>query len=123
MWGDVKKKEQGICQIFEGILTNQSQHGAKAEEVPQKKGEEGLFDFSSKLLIEKKDEKPEGKFDNQLKKAEEGIAKLKTEKKYILGQKIPASVKPFSKQELVGKQFSAKHSSVLRILTKWAGYL
>ena len=40
-----------------------------------------------------------------------------------MGQKIPASVKTFSKQELASKQFSAKHSSILRILTKWAGNL
>ena len=29
----------------------------------------------------------------------------------------------FSRQEIASKQFSAKHSSILRILTKWAGYL
>jgi hypothetical protein len=42
---------------------------------------------------------------------------------YGLGQKIPASLKPFTRQEITNKQFSAKHSSILRILTKWAGYL
>jgi len=48
---------------------------------------------------------------------------MKTKKKYVLGQKIPASVKVFNRQELMSKQFIAKHSSILRILTKWAGYL
>ena len=41
---------------------------------------------------------------------------------FALGQKIPASVKSFTRQEISGKQFTAKHSSILRILTKWAGY-
>ena len=41
-------------------------------------------------------------------------------KHYALGQKIPASVKPFTREEIKNKEFSAKHSSVLRILTKWA---
>jgi hypothetical protein len=43
--------------------------------------------------------------------------------KFALGQKIPASVKPYSLQDIADKQFVAKHSSILRILTKWAGYL
>jgi hypothetical protein len=43
--------------------------------------------------------------------------------KFALGQKVPASVKPYSRQEIANKQFVAKHSSILRILTKWAGYL
>jgi hypothetical protein len=43
--------------------------------------------------------------------------------KFALGQKIPAEVKPYSHQDIANKQFVAKHSSILRILTKWAGYL
>jgi hemerythrin len=48
---------------------------------------------------------------------------MKHEKQYALGQKIPASVKLFSRHEIANKQFSAQHSSILRILTKWAEYL
>ena len=48
---------------------------------------------------------------------------MKVKKQYALGHKIPTSVNPFNKQEMAGKIFSAKHSSILRILTKWAGYL
>jgi transposase len=48
---------------------------------------------------------------------------MKALKHYALGPKIPSSVKPFSKQEIDTKQFSARHSSMLRILTKWAEYL
>ena len=43
--------------------------------------------------------------------------------KYATGQKVPAFVKPFTKNELANKQFTVKHSSILRILTKWAGNL
>ena len=39
---------------------------------------------------------------------------------FALGQKIPASVKLFSREEIKNKQFMAKHSSILRVLTKWA---
>jgi hypothetical protein len=56
-------------------------------------------------------------------KSEEGIRAMKTKKQYALDQKIPASVKLFSLQEMISKQFSARHSSMLRILTKWAEYL
>jgi hypothetical protein len=45
---------------------------------------------------------------------------MKASKQFALGQKIPASVKPFSRQEVDHKLFSAKHSSLFRILTKWA---
>jgi hypothetical protein len=48
---------------------------------------------------------------------------MKKDKNYALGHKIPATVKTFSKQELEYHEFTAKHSSILRILTKWAGYL
>ena len=48
---------------------------------------------------------------------------MKASKQFALGQKIPTSVRPFNRQEIANKQFTAKHSSVLRILTKWAGYL
>ena len=39
---------------------------------------------------------------------------------FAMGQKIPGSVKPFSKKDLTDKNFSAKSSAVLRMLTKWA---
>ena len=58
-----------------------------------------------------------------MSEAEEGIEAMKKKKKYAIGQKIPGFVKPFTKQELNNKQFSASHSSILRILTKWATYL
>ena len=48
---------------------------------------------------------------------------MKMKKTYALGQKIPSFVKVFNRQEIQNKQFSAKHSSILRIMTKWAGYL
>ena len=48
---------------------------------------------------------------------------MKKEKRYAIGQKIPNYVKPFDKQELREYNFTAKHSSVLRILTKWSEYL
>lgn len=41
----------------------------------------------------------------------------------MLGQKIPSYVKEFNKQELICQEFSSKHSSILRILTKWNEYL
>ena len=53
----------------------------------------------------------------------DGIQSMKKDKKYSIGQKIPPSVKPFGREEMILKQFRAKHSSVFRILTKWAGYL
>lgn len=55
--------------------------------------------------------------------SDEGIQSIKKDKKYLIGQKIPPSVKPFGREEMVLKQFRAKHSSIFRILTKWAGYL
>jgi hypothetical protein len=48
---------------------------------------------------------------------------MKKDRHFALGHKIPVTVKAFNKQELENKQFTAKHSSILRILTKWAGYL
>ena len=45
---------------------------------------------------------------------------MKKGKKFAVGQKIPASVKPFYKYDIKNKNFTAKHSSILRILTKWA---
>ena len=48
---------------------------------------------------------------------------MKGRKEYALGQKIPATIKPFNRQEISSKQFSAKHSSILRVLTKWASGL
>ena len=40
-----------------------------------------------------------------------------------MGQKIPASIKPFTKLLIENEHFGAKHTSILRILIKWAGYL
>lgn len=37
-----------------------------------------------------------------------------------MGQKIPAYVKEFTRQEIESKGFRAEHSSVLRVMTKWA---
>jgi len=51
---------------------------------------------------------------------DDGIENMAKHKKYAMGQKIPVSVKPFSEQEITNKQFSARHSAILRILTKWA---
>ena len=49
---------------------------------------------------------------------------MKGQQNFILiGQKIPASVKPYSKYQINAKEFAGKHSSLLRILTKWADYL
>ena len=48
---------------------------------------------------------------------------MKRGKKYAIGQKIPSFVKPFSKQEVSNKEFTSSHSSILRILTKWAEYM
>ena len=45
--------------------------------------------------------------------------KTSNHKHYEIGSKIPASVQEFNKQELANLNFHAKHSSVLRILTKW----
>jgi len=39
---------------------------------------------------------------------------------FAIDQKIPSSVKPFSKEDISETNFSAKNSAVLRILTKWA---
>lgn len=41
----------------------------------------------------------------------------------MIGQKIPGYVKEFSKQEISSKDFTVKHSSVLRVMSKWAEYL
>ena len=60
---------------------------------------------------------------NQLiEQAETGVQKM-DKAKYATGQKIPAFVAPFNKFEIANKQFTAKHSSILRILTKWTEYL
>ena len=69
------------------------------------------------------DKKTNEQIDKIWKDAEESITKMRKEGKYALGQKLPASMKPFNRQEMETKEFSAKHSSVLRILTKWAEYL
>lgn len=54
---------------------------------------------------------------------EGALEELRKEKKYLIGQKIPHFVKVFSRQDINNKNFTARHSSVLRILTKWAEYL
>ena len=56
-------------------------------------------------------------------RSEEGIADMMAKHPVLLGQKIPVSVKQFSREEIKERNFSAKHSSVLRIMTKWAEYL
>jgi len=45
---------------------------------------------------------------------------MKRRHDFAIGQKIPTSVRTFNKKDLMDKNFSAKHSAVLRILTKWA---
>jgi len=45
---------------------------------------------------------------------------MKKRHDFAIGQKIPGSVKSFSKKDLMDKNFSAKNSAVLRMLTKWA---
>jgi len=45
---------------------------------------------------------------------------MKKRHDFQIGQKIPGSVKSFSKKDLMDKKFSSKSSAVLRILTKWA---
>jgi hypothetical protein len=59
-------------------------------------------------------------FNRLFSSTEDGIESMKKEKHFALGHKIPVTVKSFSRQELENKQFTAKHSSILRILTKWA---
>ena len=51
------------------------------------------------------------------------VNELKDGKKFVVGQKIPSSILPFSRQEISNKKFESKHASILRILTKWASYL
>jgi len=48
------------------------------------------------------------------------LEEMKKKHDFAIGQKIPGSVKSFSKKDLMDKKFSAKHSAVLRMLTKWA---
>jgi hypothetical protein len=45
---------------------------------------------------------------------------MKKRHDFAIGQKIPGGVQPFSKKDLMDRNFSAKNSAVLRILTKWA---
>lgn len=51
---------------------------------------------------------------------EKKIEEMRKRHDFAIGQKIPSSVKPFSKKDIKDKNFSAKNSTVLRILTKWA---
>jgi hypothetical protein len=37
-----------------------------------------------------------------------------------MGQKLPSGLEPFGKNDLKDRNFTAKHSSVLRVITKWA---
>jgi hypothetical protein len=79
---------------------------------------------SSKLPLEEKQKKSNLKSEEDhlfdlMEKAEKGIEESRRDKNYVLGQKIPGHVKEFSRQEMGDQHFSAKHSSVLRILTKW----
>ena len=90
------------------------------EEVQEKEQDiYARFDAILRLHEEKVNEK-ESKYDRFWQKAEDGIAEVKGKHSFALGQKIPASVKLFNKQEVENKLFTAKHSSILRILTKWA---
>ena len=41
----------------------------------------------------------------------------------LVGQKIPSYVKEFTKPEIASKSFPVKHSSILRVMAKWAEYL
>jgi len=52
--------------------------------------------------------------------AKEDIEKMRSHHSYAIGQKIPAFVKPYTLQEISSNKFAGKHSSLLRILTKWA---
>ena len=58
-----------------------------------------------------------------VKQNEDGICSMKKNKNYAIGRKIHSSVKEFNRQEMSTKNFIAKDSSVLRTLTRWAGYL
>jgi hypothetical protein len=62
-------------------------------------------------------------FVDLISETEEGIEAMKKNKTYAIGQKIPTFVKTFSKQDIINKVVTAKHESILRILTKWAEYL
>jgi len=56
-------------------------------------------------------------------KSGKGIEDMKSKKKYAIGQKIPGHIKYFNRQDVENNNFTAKHSSILRILTKWIEYL
>jgi len=45
---------------------------------------------------------------------------MKARHNFLIGQKIPSGVRIFCKKDLENKNFKAKHSAILRILTKWA---
>lgn len=45
---------------------------------------------------------------------------MKKKHDFSIGQKIPSGVRPFSQKDMIDKNFTAKNSAVLRILTKWA---
>lgn len=51
---------------------------------------------------------------------EKALSLLKNEHKYEIGQKIPTYIKSFTKMDLKQKNFTAKSSAILRIMTKWA---
>lgn len=51
-----------------------------------------------------------------------GLTASTNEKQKIV-PKIPVYVKEFSKLEMENNNFTAKHSSILRIMTKWTEYL
>lgn len=81
-------------------------------------------DNAEKSKFDRAEEKKKAKFLEDLKNDFQlGIENMKETAKFSMGSKIPALVKEFSDLELNSKQFSAKHSSVLRIMTKWAEYL
>jgi hypothetical protein len=78
------------------------------------------------ILACKKDHEEEGShydLEELWKGSEEGISDIKGERKFAIGQKIPSAVPIFNRQEVASRNFVAKHSSVLRVLSKWSYYL
>ena len=48
------------------------------------------------------------------------MAEIKQKNVFAINQKIPGSVKQFVRQEIEGEDVTIRHSSIFRILTKWA---
>ena len=60
------------------------------------------------------------KLTEMIENVENGIEKMKKDKLFAIGQKIPSYVKPFTKNDMREKKLKVKNSAILRILTKWA---